>query len=194
MGEKDDFIELFGEPNTSNSETVEIIDKSLLKKNTIFLEGDVDEDSINDVIRRLLYISQNNKKPITIRLCTDGGDCYESIRLYDAVRRIKNKVNIVACGRVFSAGVFILACCATGTRAATRYTSFMTHEVSGWSIGKFSDMKVNLKETERVQKVMNSLIAKHSKLSLKEVKAMDVKDNYFDARLAKKIGIIDKVI
>lgn len=177
-----------------DSDAEEVIDKVLLAKNTIFLEGDVDEETINIVIRRLLFLSTKNKKPITLRLCTDGGSCYDSVRLYDAIRQIKNPVNVVASGRVFSAGVFILAACATGIRSATKNTSFMSHEVSSGSYGKFSDLKIDLAETERIQKLMNQLIAKHTKMTLTDVEKLDSKDNYFDAKKAKKLGIIDKIL
>jgi ATP-dependent Clp protease protease subunit len=177
-----------------DTDVEDIIDKNHLQDRTIFLEGDIDEETINIVIRRLLFLSKHSKKDITIRLCTDGGDCYESVRLYDAIRGIKNKVHIIASGRVFSAGVFILATCCTGVRTTTKNTSFMSHEVSSWSDGKLSDMKIGLKEIERIQNVMNSLMAKHTNLTVKDVEALDVKDNYFDAKKAKKLGIVDRIV
>lgn len=175
-------------------DVTDVIDMDMLKHRTIFLEGDIDEDLINATIRRLVFLSRHTKEPITIRLCTDGGECYEAIRLYDACRQIKNPVNIIASGRVFSAGVFILACCATGKRMATKHTSFMTHEVSSGAYGKFSDLKVSMAETERIQNLMNKLISEHTKMTVKQVEALDVKDNYFDAKKAKKLGIIEKIL
>ena len=184
--------ELFQEEKEMPDVT-DFIDLDALKHKTLFLEGDIDEDTINATIRRLLFLSRHTKEPLTLRLCTDGGECYEALRLYDAIRQIKNPVNIIAAGRVFSAGVFILACCATGKRAATKNTTFMTHEVSSGAFGKFSDMKVSVAETERVQNLMNKLISQHTKMSVKQVEALDVKDNYFDARRAKRLGIIDVI-
>lgn len=169
------------------------IDKFLLKNRTVFLTEEISEDSMNRIIKRLLFLDAVAKEDITISLCTDGGDVYEFLRLYDVVRSLKSKVSVYASGRVFSAGMLILSCCSTKKRIATKHTTFMGHEVSSGMWGKLSDMKNNVNETERVEKLIKKLLIKHTKLKTKQLQEMESKDYYFDATEALKLGIIDEI-
>ena len=182
---QDRYIELVSEPIEDTAE------KELYEQRVIVFNDDVDEFSIGALMKKLMLLDYHNNKQITIFFNTDGGCMYESFQLYDFIRSLRSKVNIHVGGRAFSSGVFIVACCATGKRTCAEHTSFMYHP--GWSEmeGSTNNIVSNAMEQKRIEELMNSILEKHTKI--KEATKKFTHDIWFDAKQAKKWGIIDKI-
>jgi ATP-dependent Clp protease protease subunit len=173
---------------------MDLVNKKFFKENTLFFDENVRQEGIGTLCKQILSIARDNNKPITIYLNTDGGDVYEFFRLYDVIQSISNKVHIIGQARLFSAGAWIVACAATGNRFCYPNSSFMLHQVSSVAIGKLTDIQNDFEETKRLQDNLISLLKKHTKLSDKDFEQLMHKDFYFDAKTAKKLGVVDKIL
>jgi len=170
-----------------------IIEKQLFEDRVIVFTGDVDDKSIRELIMKLRILERDAPgEEIQIYLTSEGGGCYETLGLYEVCRAISSPVNIHVDGYAFSAALFILATCATGVRTCGRHTSFMYHP--GWSCneGRLDDMAEYTKEFKRSEQIMTRMLAKHTNLSVKEIKTIFNKDFWFGPKQAKEWGIIDE--
>lgn len=172
----------------------DLIIKEFYELNTLFFNEEVDDDSIERLIHQILHIAVNSDEDIVIYVNTEGGDLYSVLMLYDAINSIKNKVTVIAQGKAMSAGAFMIACLGTKERVATKHTTFMIHEVSAWAGGKFTEAKSDFKEHERLQKLWEKLLLKHTKLNKGQIQELFVSDYYFDSKKALELGFIDRVI
>ena len=68
----------------------------------------------------------------------------------------------------------------------------MFHEISSWAVGKISDMKVQYEETERLTKIINSMIKERTKIENPET--VLEKDMYMSSEEALKLNIIDEIL
>jgi len=161
----------------------------------IFLHGDIEEDSIKQVIKGIFLLqSASKEKPIEIYVGTCGGDEYEMFGLYDVIRSCDSHIITIGVGKVMSAGPLILA--AGDERRAFPHTSFMIHE-SWYSIHeeKCSEheaiLKHNLSINKKWAECMEDRTGTPAKIWLKMCKGPD---EYFDVNKAKTLGIIDKIL
>lgn len=179
------YIELIAE------DIEETAEKELYEQRIIIFNDDVDWYSINVLIKKIMLLDYHNSDPITIFFNTDGGCEYESLQLYDFFRSLNSKINIHVGGRAFSAGVFIVACCATGTRTCGEHASFMYHPSHMVVGGNTVDVLSDSEEMKRLEDLMDGLLEKHT--NLKDVTKSFSHNIWFDAKKAKKWGVIDEI-
>jgi ATP-dependent Clp protease protease subunit len=67
------------------------------------------------------------------------------------------------------------------------------HQVSGGAQGNISDVEIELEEMQTVNKVLMTVLAENTGMSLEEVKEHYDRDKWMSAEQAKVLGIIDKV-
>jgi ATP-dependent Clp protease protease subunit len=99
--------------------------------------------------------------PINIIINSDGGDVYEALGMIDFIQSLDVKVNTICRGRAMSAAALLL-CAGTGTRAASKNSTIMFHEISSGIYGKSSDMKANVQHTEKLEEILINIITTNS--------------------------------
>lgn len=172
-----------------------IVEHRLLHHRKVFLTGEITEESVDRVVKELFYLDVMNQDRITLYLNTVGGDVYEVLTLYDAIRKcVRSKVDIVAQGKALSSGACIIAICATGKRYAGANATFMLHEASASASGKTTDMELDVKETKRIDQRVNGLIVRHTRLKTRDLTEKFLKNTYFTSQKALEYGIIDKIL
>ncbi len=176
-------------PNTS------LVDEHLLRERKVFLVGDVEPDTIGKLTKELLYLDTVSHDPIDLYIDTPGGDVYSILGLYDTIRKhLKARVNIIVLSTAQSAGACIVAICGTGKRIAGPNSTFMLHESSSSTSGKASDIEIDVKETKRLDRRVNKLLIKHTKLTYKDLTEKFLKNVYFTSAEARQWGLIDKIL
>ena len=131
-----------------------------------------------------------------IHINTYGGSVYPGLGICDIITDLaKNfNVNIFCSGYIMSMGVPIIL---SGTkRFAYKNTTFMIHEISGFGWGKLTEIKEDLKETERLNNILKDIICKKSKVTKKEINEWYEKkrDVFLSTVEAKDYGLIDEII
>lgn len=168
-----------------------------IKDSIIYIHGDIVLGLLFDFISKVRTILENRTTdvdaPITVLINSDGGDVYEALGLIDYMKSQKVKFNVIARGRAMSAAALILAC-ATGTRAASKMTSIMVHEISTANQGKASDIRANADHLEELEELTFQLLAEHTKQDTDFWKKSARKDFFFNAAKAKELGLIDTII
>jgi ATP-dependent Clp protease protease subunit len=189
-----------------------------IKDRTITIFNDVDESTMSSAVEKIVQINQEDDawirnvynameasgakfSPTTIEmphiqilLSTYGGNVYDGLSLYDAIKNSKTDVDITCFGKIMSIGIVILL--SAKTRKAYRNTTFMIHELTSGVIGKLADMEESVDEAKRINRVIFDIIEKETKIThswLKEIYNKR-KDWFFTAEEALEIGLITEII
>lgn len=164
----------------------------------IFLISEVEEESINPIVKGLYLMENesNSSLPIELRICSYGGNVYDMFALHDVTRTLRCPVHTMGMGKVMSAAVLLVACGEKGNRWAGPNTTFMIH-VPSWDAPdqKLHDHRIDVKEGERVWNVWYSLMAEYTSKDEAFWKRLCNKrdDVYFDAYKAQEWGIVDHI-
>lgn len=173
------------------------IDGTLLEARRIFLYDAVDNDTAQDLIRKLWYLELTNPgKPILFVINSPGGSVDSGFAVWDQVKLLSSPVATLVTGLAASMGSVLSLCAAPKLRFATANARFMIHQpmIGGVIKGQATDLEIQAKE---ILKTRQSLVNLYVKATGKDVdtieKAID-RDTWMSAEEALAFGLIDKVI
>lgn len=204
----------------AESSTNDITCKLLPDSYTLYINGDIEESTLIDFRKQVnekldeiekTVMEQNAalvamgidiegakiKLPsFDIYINTYGGSVYAGLGICDIIEELAKGyvVNIICSGYIMSMGIPIIL---SGThRVAHKNTTFMIHEISSFSWDKLTKVKEDVKETERLNNIMKSIIVEKSKITMKKIddwyeKKLDV---FMSAEEALKYGLIDEIV
>lgn len=173
------------------------IDVKLLENHTHFLVGEIDEISINDCIKWITYESYDTKdKTITLYINSTGGDLYQAFALIDVMQNSHHPIRVIGIGAVMSAAFLIFASGTKGERYAAPNTSFMCHQFSSGTDGKYHDLKAEMKETEFLNQKMVDILKEATGLapSVIKKKLLPASDVYLNADEVVELGVADYIL
>jgi len=183
---------------------------------SIGLFGEVEETKIAQIVAIMLDLAENcetdypvnpddpnseietENEPIEFVINTPGGSADDMFALYDIMRVIKNKCDIITfgVGKVMSAGVLLLAAGTKGQRRIGKNCRVMIHSVIGGNAGPLHNLENEMDEIRYVQNAYLKALAAESNMSFRQLKKMiDKKVNvYLSAEEAVKLGIADIIV
>lgn len=164
----------------------------LLKKRIIFISGEINDHLANIVIAELLYLDSLSNEDIYLYINSPGGAVTSGLGIYDTMNYIKSNVITIGIGMCASMGAFLLS--SGDKRYALENTEIMIHEPLGGAEGSSSDIKIISDEILKLKKVINKILAKNTGNTLKKIEKDTLKDNYMNAKEAKKYHLIDDII
>ena len=140
--------------------------------------------------------AKTNLPEFNIHVTTYGGDVYAGLGICDLIKELSRtyKVNMICSGYIMSMGIPIIL---SGTEVhAYENSTFMIHEITGCSWDKFSKIKEDVKEFERLNKILKSIILEKTKITKAEIDDWFIKkmDVFMSAKEALKYGIVTKII
>ena len=178
--------------------------------NTLGLVGDLNEESAQELYHGLMQLNggkvfpnpvgEGEERPEDVHLLisTGGGAVYDMFGIIDIMNIVKRRRDIatLGTGKVFSAGVPLLASGTKGKRFVTRNARIMMHRCSAGNMGTTADLKATHDEMRVMEDQMVQLIAENSKLSVGEIHNMFSRntDEYFSAQEAIEMGLADEII
>jgi len=167
----------------------------LLKERIVFLVGEVEPIMANLVIAQLLFLeSENPDKDIALYINSPGGLVTAGLAIYDTMQFIKPDISTLCIGQAASAAALLLTAGAKGKRFCLPNASVMIHQVMGGFKGQGSDIEIHAKETLRVGKRLNAILAQHTGKTLAQIKRDTDRDNFMIAEEAVEYGIVDRVL
>jgi len=170
----------------------------LLKDRIIFLGSGIDSQVANSIIAQLLFLEKDNpKKDIIMYINSPGGHVTAGLAIYDTMQYIRPDVSTVCLGMAASMGAVLLTAGAKGKRYALPNSEIMIHQPLGGVEGQASDIEIHAQHIIKTKGRLNSILAKHSGMLLKQVEKDTDRDNFLSADEAAaygKFGLIDKVI
>lgn len=167
----------------------------LLKDRIIFLGEDVNPHTANLVVAQLLFLdNQDAGKPIHFYINSPGGHVYDALAIYDTMQFVKSPVHTYGIGMQASAAAFLLSSGEKGKRYLLPHSTVMIHQPSSGTRGKVTDQEIDLKESLRVKKLLEKIMAGNTGQKLERIHEDMERDKWLDADEAKAYGIVDKVI
>lgn len=167
----------------------------LLKDRIIFLGQDVNEATANLVVAQLLFLqAQDAKKDIFLYINSPGGSVYDALAIYDTMQFVTNDVQTVGIGVQASAAAFLLSSGTKGKRFILPNATVMIHQPSSGTRGKVTDMEIDLKESLRIKRRLNEIMAASTGQKVEKIKEDMERDYWMTAEEAQKYGLVDAVI
>lgn len=162
----------------------------------VLLFASIDQETAGGVASSILtFEMEDHNTPILFYINSEGGGVYDTLALYDIMRLIKAPISTFGIGKVMSAALLLLAAGNPGQRYASKYTTFLLHDVSSYLAGDKFSLATEIEEIKRISNLLISALAENSKLTEQKIRALikDKRDFYFDANDAIKFGFIDGV-
>ncbi len=180
---------------TSRGERSYDIYSRLLKERLIFMVGQVEEHMCNLVVAQMLFLeSENPDKDIYLYINSPGGVVTAGMSVYDTMQFIKPDVSTLCIGQAASMGALLLTGGAAGKRYCLPHSRVMIHQPLGGYQGQATDIEIHAKETLKVKRMLNEIMAKHSGRPVEEVQQDTERDNFMSAHEAADYGLIDSVL
>ena len=180
---------------TARGERAFDIYSRLLKERVIFLTGPINDQISNLVVAQLLFLeSENPKKDISIYINSPGGVISSGLAIYDTMQFVSPSISTLCIGQAASMGALLLAGGENGKRFALPNSRIMIHQTLGGFQGQASDIEIHAQEILLMKKKVNEILSKHTGKNLKTVEKDTDRDNFLNAKEAKKYGIIDDIL
>src|SRR5215469_1418588 len=135
----------------------------LLRDRIVFLTEQVNEHTANLVVAQLLFLqAEDAHKDIFFYINSPGGSVYDGMAIYDTMQYVTNDVQTVGIGVQASMGAFLLSSGTKGKRFLLPNSTVMIHQPSSGTQGKVTDQEIDLKESLRVKKLIEEIMAKNT--------------------------------
>ena len=179
------------------------------KDRSLYLSKQVDQASINELTKSIIEINENDEhlcklygvygleykaRPIRIYIDSYGGQVYQCFGLIGVMENSNTPIHTVVTGAAMSCGFVILI---NGhRRLAYRHATPLYHQVSSGFFGKVKDLEEKLEETKRLQKKIEEMTLRLTKISKKKLTEIlkNKVDWFMTAESALELGVIDEIV
>ena len=181
--------------STGRGERAYDIYSLLLKERIIFLGTPINDQVANLTVAQLLFLDREDpEKEISIYINCPGGEIYPGLAIYDTMQLVRAPISTIAVGWTASLGTVLLAAGAKGKRYSLPHATIHMHPAGGGARGYAPDVRIQVKELERVEALIKNLLSHHTGQSLERLTKDFDRDYFMDAREAVEYGIIDEVL
>jgi ATP-dependent Clp endopeptidase proteolytic subunit ClpP len=128
---------------------------------------------------------------IKLRINSPGGDVFDGVAIYNALKNHKAKVTAHVDGLAASAASFVAM---AADHIVMPSNSFMlVHNASGFAMGQADDMRAVASDLDRIDKSMTATYVARTGQSAARVRSLMKEDRLMDAAEAKELGFTDEV-
>jgi len=169
----------------------------LRKQPVIIRVNKFDEDSANKFQLEIAQAHNTGQKVIPVIIDSYGGQVYSLMTMVSAIKNSELPVATIVEGKAMSCGAVLLTFGEDGMRFADTDATIMIHDVSSGGFGKIEELKADVKEAERLDEKIFTMMArncgKKDDYFKKKVFTKKHADWFMDAAEAKKHGIVNHV-
>jgi len=179
------------------------------KKRNLFFSKQVDQESIEKLSKEIIEINHDDEyikkiyaindlkykpKPIKIFIDSYGGVIYQCFGLVGIMENSETPVYTYVTGTAMSAGFLILIC--GHRRFSYPLATPLYHQLTSEMCGNVDDVENELFEMKRLQKKMEDIIIKKTKITKEKLQEIDGKkrDWFITPKQALKLGVIDEIL
>ena len=166
----------------------------LLKDRIIILSGEIDDNLANSIVAQLLYLDSINNDTINLYINSPGGSITSGMAIYDTMNFIKSDVSTICIGMAASMAAFLLSSGKKGKRFCLPNSEVMIHQPLGGAQGQATEIKIAAERILKLKDKLNTILAKNTGKSLKQIERDTERDNFMDSNEAFEYGIVDKVL
>jgi ATP-dependent Clp protease protease subunit len=150
---------------------------------------------IHELNKSIIILNEISDEPIEVYINSSGGGFSTGLAAYDLIKTSQAKIETIALGECMSMSTIVLQ--AGSKRKAYPNTIFLIHEPSfeakkvKWSL---QEMRAELRVFEKDYAKLVNFYSNNLNLSIKEIKKIMSRGDFFDAEYALEIGLIDEII
>jgi ATP-dependent Clp protease protease subunit len=174
---------------------------------TIVISSEINSMVAKEVIERIHEINENDdhreetevkfdrmNHPIKVIVNTPGGYVLDGFAIAGAITTSVTPVITICLGHAMSMGFLIFA--AGHQRVVHPLSMLMYHEISTGVWGKISEIKTDIKVTEKMQEMYDKFILERTKITEKQLEDAKTsgKDWYLTPDDAIKMGVADHIV
>ena len=170
-----------------------------LKQRKLFLNVDVDQFSVADIVKHIMQynvedrnIEPEKRVPILLYVTSNGGEVDSGFELIDIIQSSKTPVYTINLGYQYSMGFLIGL--AGHKRFALRNAKFLMHDGSNFVYNSGAKAQDQMEFQRRVEERIKSYILSRSKLTSEEYDSKLRVEWYLFADEAKDKGFVDYII
>ena len=170
-----------------------------LDRRLLFLTEEIGQPEAQALLIDIMYLAGRSKEPIRLIMSSPGGDVYEGLLIYNAIRDVQaagTPVVVEILGLCASMATVVLQ--AASKRIAHRGSRFLLHEVREFKF--FSEETATEKADEaeelaRINQTLIEILADRTGRTVEEIGSLIKRRNYWlSASEAKSFGIVDQVV
>jgi len=166
----------------------------LLKERIIFLGFPISDQIANLIVAQLLFLNHEDpERDIQLYINSPGGSVYAGLAIYDTMHMITAPVATWAVGVTASMATVLLAAGAKGKRFALPHATVHMHPAGGGAQGYTPDVRIQVKELERVQNSIFHILAQHTGQTTAQIEIDFERDRWMYAEEAVEYGLVDQV-
>jgi ATP-dependent Clp protease protease subunit len=168
----------------------------LFEERIIFLGVQVDDASANDVMAQLLVLeSEDPDRDILMYINSPGGSFTSLMAIYDTMQFVRPDIQTYCLGQAASAAAVLLSAGTPGKRHALPNARILIHQPATEGVyGQVSDLEIQSNEIQRVRRLLESTLARHTNQTPEQVRTDIERDKILTAAEAKDYGLIDSVL
>lgn len=169
-----------------------------LRKSPIIIRvNKFDEESAKKFATEMAAAHNTGQKVIPVVIDSYGGQVYSLMSMISAIKHADLPVATIVEGKAMSCGAVLLTFGEEGLRFADPDATVMIHDVSSGVYGKIEELKADVKEAERLDQKIYTMMArncgKKDDYFKKKIFAKKHADWFMDAAEAKKHGIVNQL-
>ncbi|CAN5764557.1 hypothetical protein BH18ACT15_BH18ACT15_12910 [soil metagenome] len=167
----------------------------LLDRRVVFLGASLDEATATLAAAQLLHL-QAASPGEAIHLCinTSGGSPTALLMLFDTMESLATEVSTVCVGQASGASALLLAAGTKGKRLAFPHARVILAHMREELGGVIGDLDVHAREVIRQRRLLEELLAAHTKSSVDRVSADMQRTRILTANEAREYGIVDRIV
>jgi ATP-dependent Clp protease, protease subunit len=181
--------------NEKKQSIQKLIDMKFLEQRKIFLWGEVNDDSAEDIVSKLLYLeSIKPGEKITFFINSPGGMVTSGFSILDTMHLISSPVSTVCMGLAASMGSILLSAGQKGERCIFPLGEVMIHQPSIGSLqGTAVDIEIQTKQIIKTKEIAADILAKNCNQPIKQIYKDFDRDYWMNAKESIEYGIVDKI-
>lgn len=170
-----------------------------LKQRKLFLNEDIDQSSVADIVRHIMQINREDKYvepkercPILLYVTSRGGEVDSGFELIDVIINSKTPVYTVNLGYQYSMGFLIGL--AGHRRYATQNAKYLMHDGSNFIYNSGTKAQDQMEFNKKVESRIKKYVLSRSSVTAEEYDSKLRVEWYLFADEAKEKGFVDYII
>ena len=168
----------------------------LFEERIIFCGVQIDDASANDIMAQLLVLeAEDPDRDILMYINSPGGSFTSLMAIYDTMQFVRPDIQTYCLGQAASAAAVILSAGTPGKRYALPNARVLIHQPATEGVyGQVSDLEIQANEIQRVRRLLETTLARHTSKDADEVRRDIERDKVLTAEEARVYGIVDEVL
>lgn len=170
-----------------------------LKQRKLFLNVDVEQMSVADIVRHILQFNKedrgldvNERQPILLYVMSNGGEVDSGFELIDVIQNSKTPVYTINLGYQYSMGFLIGL--AGHRRFATKNAKYLMHDGSNLIYNSGAKAQDQMEFNRKVEERVKQFILSRSRLTSEEYDSKRRVEWYLFADEAREKGFVDHIV